>query len=173
MSSLAETALSASTPSADRPLLWTSGVTLAKPKRFFGSFRTTKPSLVMVGSVVKMSAACTVFFVRAAWVSGPPASSALKDLNFRPYSDSRPFRPWWRVWNSGEPPISRSGAASLRSASVESAVRSYFFAVSALTLTESLSSAGEDSSRVSLGSSFFFTAALTASADSCGAFASR
>ncbi len=56
---------------------------------------------------------------------------------------------------------------------MESVVRPYFFAVAALTLTESLSSAGEDSSRVSCLSSLAFTASLTASAEVCSAFASR
>ncbi len=128
---------------------------------------------MIVGSVVKTSAACTVFLVSADWVSGPPASSALNDLNFSPYTVSRPLSPCCRVWNSGEPPITRSGATSLRSARVDSAVRPYFLAVSALTLTESLFSAGDDWSSVSFLSSLAFAASFTASADSCPAFGSR
>ncbi len=117
----------------------------------------------MVGSVVNRSATCTVFCFSAAWVSGPPASSALKDLNSSPYSDFRPLRPWCRAWNSGEPPMTRSLAASLRSAMEDFSVRPYFFAVVALTVTESLSSAGAGSSSVSPESSLAAMAAVVAS----------
>jgi hypothetical protein len=56
---------------------------------------------------------------------------------------------------------------------VDEEVSLYFLAVSALTVTESLSSAGEDFSSVSFLSSLALTASFTASVDFCPALGSR
>jgi hypothetical protein len=69
--------------------------------------------------------------------------------------------------------MTRSFAMDLRSAMLESDVRLYFFAVSALSVTVSLSSAAAGSSSVSLVSSLALIAAVVAARVAGVAFGSR
>ena len=84
MVSAAETA---STVDSTSPLTLDSvstGVTFCARNRFFVSSSTTRLSVVIVESVEKMFATWIWSFFSAALVSGPPGSSDLNDLNFRP-----------------------------------------------------------------------------------------
>src|SRR2546423_12302304 len=77
---------------------------------------------------------------RADLVSGPPASSALKSLNLRPYVVSSPFWQNTRVGHSGGPPSVIWPATGARS---DTFFRLFLVAVSLVTAKAFWSAAGD------------------------------
>ena len=71
-------------PYASAVALLTTGVTLSAGCRFLSSSSSTQPLAAIWPSVVKSRPTWMSPFLSAATVSGPPESSDLKSLNFRP-----------------------------------------------------------------------------------------
>ena len=143
MVSLADTASSTVLSSSDFFCELTSGMTLAARKLFFGSSSTTRLFFLIAGDVLKMSAAVTVPSTSAFTVAGPPPSliaTKLFGATSRPYFAFSPGMPSVRFRNSDGAPNFTSGECAARSAML---LRFHFFAVSELTATVSLSSAGD------------------------------
>ena len=78
-------------------LLLTTGVTLSAGCSFLSSLSSTQPLPAITPLVVKSRPTWIDPFLSAATVSGPPASSGLNDLNFKPYVFLRPTWQYGRV----------------------------------------------------------------------------
>src|SRR4051794_1846653 len=89
-------------------LLLTAATTLSAFWRCLSSSRTCSPRAEMPPSLEKTRPIVTLFWEMADLVSGPPASRALKLLNFKPYVLSRPGWQNGRVGHSDGPPRMRS-----------------------------------------------------------------